>query len=124
MNNQPNPEDIEYLTQLTYSSIPPERIILIEPHWFDLEILALWIRINPSNPLTRAQLTNFDIWSIIINYNNYVDSEEPVLTETPRKFNYTENPSFISGSTGEVVYDDFILKGRLRKVKLPFDVLF
>ena len=24
------------------------------------------------------------------------------------EFNYTENPSFISGSTGEVIYDDFI----------------
>ncbi len=93
MNNQPNLEDIEYLTQLTYSAIPPERIILIEPHWFDLEILALWIRINPSNPLTRAQLSYLDIWRIIINYNNYFDSEEPVLTETPRKFNYTENQS-------------------------------
>jgi hypothetical protein len=93
MNNQPESEDIEYLTQQPYSSIPPERIICIEPHWFDLEILALWIRINPSNPLTRAQLTNLDIWRIIINYNNYFDSEEPVLTETPRKFNYTENQS-------------------------------
>jgi hypothetical protein len=89
MNNQPNPEDIEYLTQLTYSIIPEKRIILIEPHWFDLEILALWIRINPSNPLTRAQLTNLDIWSIIINYNNYLDSSEPVLTEIPKRFNYT-----------------------------------
>ncbi len=93
MNNQPESEDIEYLTQQPYNSIPDGRIICIEPHWFDLEILALWIRINPSNPLTRAQLTNLDIWRIILNYNNYIDSEEPVLTETPRKFNYTENQS-------------------------------
>ena len=69
MNNQQNSEDIEYLSQQPYNKIPNGRLIYIQPHWFDLEILALWIRVNPSNPLTRAQLSNFDLWIIITKYN-------------------------------------------------------
>ena len=70
----PNPEDIEYLTQQQYSSIPNDRLIKIGPHWFDLELLALWVRFNPSNPLTRAIFTPFELWTIIVKYNNYLDA--------------------------------------------------
>ena len=86
---EPNPEDTEYLTQLTYKSIPGDRLIKIGVHWFDLEILALWIRINPSNPLTRAKLSPENIWKIIINYNNYLNNPNAVLTQEPEKYIYT-----------------------------------
>ena len=43
-----------------------------------------------------------------------MNSQETITSDfvfvRPRssEFNYSENPSFISGSTGEVIYDDFI----------------
>lgn len=91
MNRLPIPEDIEYLSQQAYGTLPHGRIIYIDPHWFDLEILALWIQINPSNPLTGLQLSEYDLWNIITKYNNYLDSEGAILTETPKRFNYNEN---------------------------------
>ena len=97
----PNPEDIEYLTQEHYGSIPNERLIkirVIDPinesfcfHWFDLELLALWVRINPSNPLTRVIFTPFELWTIIVKYNNYLDSPGVILTQNPQRYIYSQN---------------------------------
>ena len=97
----PNPEDTEYLTQELYNSIPNERLIKIRVydlihnrfyfHWFDLELLALWIRINPSNPLTRVVFTSFEIWTIIVKYNNYLDSPGVILTQNPQRYIYSQN---------------------------------
>ena len=91
MDPNPIPTDTEYLTQLKYKSIPDERLIKIGVHWFDLELLALWIQINPSNPLTRSIISPENIWKIIIKYNNYLNSQDAILTREPKKYIYTQN---------------------------------
>jgi hypothetical protein len=44
-----------------------------------------------------------------LNSQETISSDYIFIRARNAEFNYTENPSFISGSTGEVVYDDFIL---------------
>jgi|TARA_R100000482_G_C5121605_1_gene146150 hypothetical protein len=62
---------------------------------------------NDNNPLTL-----FD--SIKLASSFQVNSEETITSDyvfiraRNSEFNYSENPSFISGSTGEVIFDEFI----------------
>ncbi len=91
MSNYPSPDDIEYLTQEPYNTIPKDRLIHITPHYFDLELLARWIKINPRNPLTREIFNSVQIWKIIIKYNNYLKSANPILNGEVIQFNYTDN---------------------------------
>ena len=43
-----------------------------------------------------------------LNSQENVTSDYIFIRARNSEFNYSENPSFISGSTGEVLYDDFI----------------
>jgi len=92
----PNPDDIETISLNKYEDIPSDRLISIglppNRHCFDVEQLALWIREHSTNPLTREVFGPYELWKIILSYNNYVDSTNPQLTLEPQldRFNYTQ----------------------------------
>jgi len=46
--------------------------------------------------------------SFALNSQETITSDYVFVRARNAEFNYSENPSFISGSTGEVIYDDFI----------------
>ena len=46
--------------------------------------------------------------SFTLNSQETITSDYIFVRPRSSEFNYSENPSFISGSTGEVIYDDFI----------------
>jgi hypothetical protein len=46
--------------------------------------------------------------SFLINSQETITSDFIFIRPQSSEFNYSENPSFISGSTGEVIYSDFI----------------
>jgi hypothetical protein len=46
--------------------------------------------------------------SFLINSQETITSDYVFVRPQSSEFNYSENPSFISGSTGEVIYSDFI----------------
>ena len=49
-----------------------------------------------------------NLTSITLNSEETITSDYIAINPKFLEFNYSENPSFISGSTGEVLYDDFI----------------
>ena len=65
---------------------------------------------NSANGANNATL--FD--AIVSGYSFKLNSQETITSDyvftraRNSEFNYTQNPTFISGSTGEVVYDNFI----------------
>ena len=72
---------------------------------------------NSSGSLTYSSATNANAQlyrAISGSANFYLNSQESITSDyvfvRPRsaEFNYSENPSFISGSTGEVLYSNFI----------------
>jgi hypothetical protein len=46
--------------------------------------------------------------SFTVNSQETLTSDYVFVRARNSEFNYSENPSFISGSTGEVIYDNFI----------------
>ena len=46
--------------------------------------------------------------SFQLNASETITSDYVFINTKASEFNYSENPSFISGSTGEVIYDEFI----------------
>ena len=46
--------------------------------------------------------------SFQLNSEETITSDYIFVNTKASEFNYSENPSFISGSTGEVIYDNFI----------------
>jgi len=76
------------------------------------------IGLNVSRSLNAPGLNNRRIFQAIsastaatfkLNSQETISSDYIFIRARNAEFNYTENPSFISGSTGEVVYDEFIL---------------
>lgn len=72
---------------------------------------------SSSGSLTYSSATNANAQlyrAISASANFYLNSQESITSDyvfvRPRsaEFNYSENPSFISGSTGEVLYSNFI----------------
>ena len=72
---------------------------------------------NSSGSATYSSATNANAQlyrAISASANFYLNSQESITSDyvfvRPRstEFNYSENPSFISGSTGEVLYSNFI----------------
>jgi hypothetical protein len=65
---------------------------------------------NLTNGTNNATLYN----SIVLGENFSLNSQETITSDyifvraRNSEFNYTQNPTFISGSTGEVIYDNFI----------------
>ena len=69
-----------------------------------------------NSPLTNVVLqNNSTLYNAIVDGGTFqLNSEETISSDyifvrlRNSEFNYSENPSFISGSTGEVIYDTFI----------------
>jgi hypothetical protein len=84
--------------------------ILLNPYAISQSIRVSPSRSNNSDGLNNQRLFN----SILLGASFGLNSEETVTSDyvfvraRNSEFNYSENPSFISGSTGEVIYDNFI----------------
>jgi hypothetical protein len=73
------------------------------------------INVSPSRPYNSDGLNNSRLYnaisggaSFILNSEETITSDYVFVRARNSEFNYSENPSFISGSTGEVIYDNFI----------------
>ena len=69
---------------------------------------ALTISSNPNPNLIFAAISASDGASFTANSEETITSDYVFVRPRSSEFNYSENPSFISGSTGEVLYDSFI----------------
>ena len=73
------------------------------------------IAVSPSRSNDAPGLNNEKLFeSIVLGSSFTLNSQETITSDyvfvraRNAEFNYSENPSFISGSTGEVIYDDFV----------------
>jgi len=73
------------------------------------------IQVAPSRSFNAPGLNNQRLYSAIsqskffaLNSQETVTSDYVFVRSRNSEFNYSENPSFISGSTGEVIYSSFI----------------
>ena len=73
------------------------------------------IRVAPSRSNNSDGLNNGRLYSAIslgasftLNSEETITSDYVFIRARNSEFNYSENPSFIAGSTGEVIYDNFI----------------
>ena len=73
------------------------------------------INVAPSRSSNSDGLNNATLYTAIsggasfqLNSQETITSDYVFVRARNSEFNYSENPSFISGSTGEVIYDDFI----------------
>lgn len=84
--------------------------IILNPFAISQSIGVSPSRSNNSDGLNNGKLFN----SIKLGSSFTLNSEETITSDyvfvraRNSEFNYSENPSFISGSTGEVIYDNFI----------------
>ena len=74
---------------------------------------GIGLSVTRANSSNLTNLENF--YNALVEGANFqINSQETITSDfvfvRPRssEFNYSENPSFISGSTGEVIYNDFI----------------
>ena len=84
--------------------------ILLNPYALSQSISVSPSRSNNSDGLNNAKLFQaIDLGdSFTINSQETLTSDYVFVRARNSEFNYSENPSFISGSTGEVIYDNFI----------------
>jgi hypothetical protein len=73
------------------------------------------IEVSPSRSINSDGLNNAKLFdsinagaSFTINSQETLTSDYVFIRARNSEFNYSENPSFIAGSTGEVIYDQFI----------------
>jgi hypothetical protein len=84
--------------------------IILNPYALSQSIAVSPSRSNNSDGLNTQRLfTAIDLGnSFTLNSQETITSDYVFVRARNSEFNYSENPSFISGSTGEVIYDDFI----------------
>ena len=84
--------------------------ILINPDAVSQSIHVEASRSNNSDGLnSRALFNALNLGaSFALNSEETITSDYIFVRARNSEFNYSENPSFISGSTGEVIYDEFI----------------
>ena len=92
--------------------LPDIGVLLLNPsavsHSIGLDFTSSWA--NTANGEVNAN--TFD--SIVLGESFKMNSQETITSDfvfvraRNAEFNYSENPSYISGSTGEVIYDEFI----------------
>jgi hypothetical protein len=84
--------------------------ILLNPYAISQSIKVSPSRSNNSDGLNNQRLFNSISLGASFNLNSQetVTSDYVFIRARNSEFNYSENPSFISGSTGEVIYDNFI----------------
>jgi hypothetical protein len=84
--------------------------ILLNPFAISQSIRVSPSRSNNSDGLNNGKLYNSIALgaSFVLNSQETITSDYVFVRARNSEFNYSENPSFISGSTGEVIYDNFI----------------
>lgn len=84
--------------------------ILLNPSAISQSIRIAPSRSNNSDGLNNQRLFNAisGAASFALNSQETITSDYVFVRARNSEFNYSENPSFISGSTGEVIYDNFI----------------
>jgi len=84
--------------------------ILLNPFALSQSITLFPSRSNNSDGFNNNRLLNSIILgdSFALNSQETVTSDYVFVRARNSEFNYSENPSFISGSTGEVIYSNFI----------------
>jgi hypothetical protein len=84
--------------------------IILNPAALSQSIALSPSRSNNSNGLNNQRLFNSIVLgdSFTLNSQETVTSDYVFVRARNSEFNYSENPSFISGSTGEVIYSNFI----------------
>ena len=92
--------------------LPDIGVLLLNPsavsHSIGLDFTSSWV--NTSNGGVNTNTFN----SIVLGESFKINSQETITSDfvfvraRNAEFNYSENPSYISGSTGEVLYDEFI----------------
>jgi hypothetical protein len=89
---------------------PDLGVILLNPYAISQSIGVAPSRSNNSDGLNNGRLYNaINLGaSFTINSQETITSDFIFVRSRNSEFNYSENPSFISGSTGEVIYSSFI----------------
>jgi hypothetical protein len=84
--------------------------IILNPFAISQSIGVSPSRSNNSDGLNNGKLfTSINLGkSFALNSEETITSDYVFVRARNSEFNYSENPSFISGSTGEVIYDNFI----------------
>jgi hypothetical protein len=84
--------------------------IILNPAAISQSIRIAPSRSNNSDGLNNQQLFNSIVLgdSFALNSQETITSDYVFVRARNSEFNYSENPSFISGSTGEVIYSNFI----------------
>jgi hypothetical protein len=84
--------------------------IILNPAALSQSITLSPSRSNNSDGLNNQRLFNSIVLgdSFILNSQETITSDYVLVRARNSEFNYSENPSFISGSTGEVIYSNFI----------------
>ena len=84
--------------------------ILLNPYAISQSIRVAPSRSNNSDGLNNTRLFNSIVLgdSFTLNSQETITSDYVFVRARNSEFNYSENPSFISGSTGEVIYSNFI----------------
>ena len=84
--------------------------ILLNPAAISQSIQVAASRSNNSDGLNTSTLYNSisGAASFALNSEETITSDYVFVRARNSEFNYSENPSFISGSTGEVIYSNFI----------------
>jgi hypothetical protein len=95
--------------------LPDIGTILLNASALDLSVANGGINLSSSYASNTSSNNAGRLYSAISGGANFtLNSQENVTSDyvfvraRNSEFNYSENPSFISGSTGEVLYDDFI----------------
>jgi len=90
--------------------LPDLGTIILNPY-----ALSQSINLTPSRSYNSDGLNTQELYNAIsgglsfqLNSQETITSDYVFVRARNSEFNYSENPSFISGSTGEVIYDDFI----------------
>lgn len=84
--------------------------IILNPSAISQSIKVSPSRSNNSDGLNNQRLFNSIVLgdSFALNSQETITSDYVFVRARNSEFNYSENPSFISGSTGEVIYSNFI----------------
>ena len=89
---------------------PDLGVVLLNPY-----AISQSIRVSPSRSNNSDGFSNRRLYTSIsggasftINSQETITSDYIFVRSRNSEFNYSENPSFISGSTGEVIYSNFI----------------
>jgi hypothetical protein len=92
--------------------LPDIGVLLLNPsavsHSIGLDFTSSWVNTSNGEVNTNTFDVISDGTSFQLNSQETITSDFVFVRARNAEFNYSENPSYISGSTGEVVHDEFI----------------